>query len=628
MYKVCTKAEKPDIMGVTETHGPNSGQCKILDHTVYYSGNDNSQHRNGVGIVPHVSNQRIYTWKSQADSAEKTVRNQIDYIAIPNRFKNSIRSAKTYPGANVPSGHIPVVCRFELRLKRIKKAPSKNNINIGKLSDRNIRSQVQESLNNGLKKINSNTSKAQRQEATEGIQIKGEWINNVRYADDTVILANNIVELQGVMERIQKVSADHGLNLNISKTKWMVVSKDQTHNERITLNDQTIERVESYKYLGTLINARWDQATEIRSRIERARASISWTGHITNKEVLQRIGKEREITLTVKKRKLEYLGHIMRHQKYRLLLLIAQGRINSKRGPGRRRHSWLQNLRQWFGLTSMQSRLRIATGSTVLYAPVSPPFCKGLTPLCSCSSLQAEAIGPWLHHSQPNHHSPYLGIDHPERCTPAGGGMVVGPLTCSGGIFGYFGVVLSDPCKLEVAYVLKGKNLYDFIDGTSEEPNREKKAAEWTKWKTLSSQTATILLSSAEKKLHCYVMNCRTPKTIWDKLKELYGTSSSDTVDSAFQEFYDFRIKDGQAVAPQIEQFKLICRKLEDAGEKRSDKDMVSRLFNGLPQRFSAFLMAWECTPKSEKTNDVLLVRLIREDKRLCEAESTEAVKW
>ncbi|ERL91743.1 hypothetical protein D910_09069, partial [Dendroctonus ponderosae] len=43
---------------------------------------------------------------------------------------------------------------------------------------------------------------------------------------------------------------------------------------------------------------------------------ISWTDHITNKEVLQRIGKERQITLTVKKRKLEYLGHIMRHQKY------------------------------------------------------------------------------------------------------------------------------------------------------------------------------------------------------------------------------------------------------------------------------------------------------------------------
>ncbi|KAH1028538.1 hypothetical protein HUJ05_001891 [Dendroctonus ponderosae] len=46
-----TNRLKIDIIGVSETHWPNSGQCKILDHTVYYSGNDNSQHRNGVGIV-------------------------------------------------------------------------------------------------------------------------------------------------------------------------------------------------------------------------------------------------------------------------------------------------------------------------------------------------------------------------------------------------------------------------------------------------------------------------------------------------------------------------------------------------------------------------------------------------
>ncbi|KAH1007602.1 hypothetical protein HUJ04_004814 [Dendroctonus ponderosae] len=49
-YMECTKLNI-DIMGVSETHWPDSGQCKILHHTVYYSGNDNSQYRNGGGIV-------------------------------------------------------------------------------------------------------------------------------------------------------------------------------------------------------------------------------------------------------------------------------------------------------------------------------------------------------------------------------------------------------------------------------------------------------------------------------------------------------------------------------------------------------------------------------------------------
>jgi len=62
-----------------------------------------------------------------------------------------------------------------------------------------------------------------------------------------------------------------------------------------------------------------------------------------------KIRKEKEVVL---KRKLEYFGHILRHEKFRLLQLVVQGKVDSKREPGRRRHSWLHNLRQWFGLSS------------------------------------------------------------------------------------------------------------------------------------------------------------------------------------------------------------------------------------------------------------------------------------
>lgn len=80
---------------------------------------------------------------------------------------------------------------------------------------------------------------------------------------------------------------------------------------------------------------------------------ISWVDRITNDAVLRRMGKEREIINNVKKRKLEYLGHVMRNeQRYNLLQLILQGKIFGKRGPGRRRISWLQNLRKWFSLTT------------------------------------------------------------------------------------------------------------------------------------------------------------------------------------------------------------------------------------------------------------------------------------
>ena len=81
---------------------------------------------------------------------------------------------------------------------------------------------------------------------------------------------------------------------------------------------------------------------------------ISCTDHITNEEVLWRVGKQQEIAFTVKRRKLEYFCYLMRHNKYPLHQLILQGKVDGRRGPGRWRNSWLQNLRQWFGLTSVE----------------------------------------------------------------------------------------------------------------------------------------------------------------------------------------------------------------------------------------------------------------------------------
>ena len=48
------------------------------------------------------------------------------------------------------------------------------------------------------------------------------------------------------------------------------------------------------------------------------------------------------------------LSHILRGDKYGLMRLVVQGKVKGKRGPGRRRTSWLKNLRQWSGKTSIK----------------------------------------------------------------------------------------------------------------------------------------------------------------------------------------------------------------------------------------------------------------------------------
>lgn len=60
-------------------------------------------------------------------------------------------------------------------------------------------------------------------------------------------------------------------------------------------------------------------------RYYRIMLRISWVGQVTNLEVLRRIDKEEEIVMSIKMKKLEYIGHIIRSPKYKLLRKILEG---------------------------------------------------------------------------------------------------------------------------------------------------------------------------------------------------------------------------------------------------------------------------------------------------------------
>lgn len=246
-----------------------------------------------------------------------------------------------------------------------------------------------------------------------GIKFNGIPINNIRYADDTVIIANDIQELQSIIDSVVHYSEMFGLHLNVSKTKLLVFSKTPI-NAHLRVKGQTIEQVTSIKYLGANINSQCNPKREIFSRIEQARKifvrmksfftrrdlsaelrtrmarcyvfsvllygceswtldsqtekrieafemyvyrrmlRISWVQRITNDEVLQRMQKQKEILNTIKERKMQYLGYVMRGGRYEILRLIIEGKVQGKRSVGRRQNSWLKDLRRWFERSSAE----------------------------------------------------------------------------------------------------------------------------------------------------------------------------------------------------------------------------------------------------------------------------------
>ena len=87
---------------------------------------------------------------------------------------------------------------------------------------------------------------------------------------------------------------------------------------------------------------------------------IPWTDKVRNDYILEKNGICREILKMIKIRKTLYLGHLLRNPKYELLQLIMMGKVQGRRGVGRKKMSWLANIRKWTGISSASELFHVA----------------------------------------------------------------------------------------------------------------------------------------------------------------------------------------------------------------------------------------------------------------------------
>ncbi|CAG5129251.1 unnamed protein product, partial [Candidula unifasciata] len=108
-----------------------------------------------------------------------------------------------------------------------------------------------------------------------GIVVGGHNINNLRYADDTVLIATSQKELQEMIDIVVLESERMGLSLNNGKTEVMVVSKKQIIPKCvIKVNGVILRQVQKFKYLGTWITSDGRCITEIKNRIGQAKTAF------------------------------------------------------------------------------------------------------------------------------------------------------------------------------------------------------------------------------------------------------------------------------------------------------------------------------------------------------------------
>ena len=124
-------------------------------------------------------------------------------------------------------------------------------------------------------------------EAQAGIKIAGRNINNLRYADDTTLMAENEEELKSLLKKVKEESEKAGLKLNIQKMK--IMASGPTISWQI--DGETMETVTDLLPLGSKITAGGDYSHEMKRRLLLGRKAM------TN---LDSVLKSRDISLPTK----------------------------------------------------------------------------------------------------------------------------------------------------------------------------------------------------------------------------------------------------------------------------------------------------------------------------------------
>ena len=103
----------------------------------------------------------------------------------------------------------------------------------------------------------------EQDEAQSGIKIVGRNINNLRYADDTTLMAENEEELKSLLMKVKEESEKIGLKLNIQKTKIMASSPITSWQ----IDGEIVETVADFIFLGSKITADGDCSHETKRRL-------------------------------------------------------------------------------------------------------------------------------------------------------------------------------------------------------------------------------------------------------------------------------------------------------------------------------------------------------------------------
>jgi len=117
----------------------------------------------------------------------------------------------------------------------------------------------------------------------DGVNVNGRKLNHLRFADDIVLISNNTNDLQARLQELNNSSKISGMKINMNKTK--VMFNKQIFAQPIYIEEQELEKVEDYVYLGHTIKMDNNIMDEVKNRINKGWKSFGQLNNIIKSEI-------------------------------------------------------------------------------------------------------------------------------------------------------------------------------------------------------------------------------------------------------------------------------------------------------------------------------------------------------
>ena len=233
-------------------------------------------------------------------------------------------------------------------------------------------------------------------------------LEDLDFADDLALLSHSHAQMQDKTTTLNRISKQTGLNIHREKTKIMRINTG--NNEPLTLENEPLQDVNTFTYLGSIINRKGGTEEDIKARIQKARGAfvtlkniwktsqiktktkirifnsnvksvllygsetwrttkatskkvqvfinrclrtilrLHWSDKTTNEELWRRTG-QRPIEQELKQRRWRWIGHTLRRPRESISRQALSWNPQGKRGKGRPRNTWRREVETEVGKT-------------------------------------------------------------------------------------------------------------------------------------------------------------------------------------------------------------------------------------------------------------------------------------